>query len=974
MATINDLKKIETNTLQKILEACEKSFPKELNLEEFYGEGQTTWSIPEIGIVYKNTKSKNDLLNFVETLTDTKNIRYAYATIFEEVENRKSESKEAPRPEDQTRTTLSEDELKQFQEEQIALETKRKETILKSDKNVGEAIKRKKELYEIERIREEITKAKQTKQELIDKIIYARIETPEEPKLTEKEEKDLNLLRKLAKNSPQKLVEDMSQTIENKLIKSNIDNLPKDEIKIISKNTATEIVQRLANPEVINEISSQTAIFTNLANDNVIVPKIITKKTAQEGIKKAATTISAYRIIPNVIEREISKTVIGEKFTQVLFGPTPDQIKIEFFDKPTEDITHEINLEKLNDNYINIQENQNILLDTVSDFGKSEARSYVLNKVSTAIETKIASLPAESTIKSLYSTAEVRGILANYGLARPVTWESTNVFGKIVLDYFPEIAPIFSGLSKITGIGFGITSSYVAPIIFISEGSTTIAGVAAYEAATLTSLPIYGATTSFFSTEVGAGIITQATTQATTQAIAQTTTKVAGGLLPAIFASLSTVAGWITFGISTIVGFILGKLLEKVNWKKVKEYLLPLAAIGGGLLIGGPVGLTLIAGGGLVAAGAIRGGIGVGVFFARLGMAIGSISIRIATPVIITLLIIPPLVAFIMFVINSGAYLVPPSSLGSGADNPYMLVTKIAEPKKTSNPNPEIKVNYTVTITALKSTLTNIRVVSTKCTVIKKDKSVVKCPSEIIPDIDKDLIISPTKPYSFVFVSDYNSKYSDSIIYDSIEISADTPEEKGIITSGSATVCIGDCPTNCVKVSDNSQVWPSSLRSNSEVAVGTLVSQYQGFMAKVCSNNEEINLCYNPSQITPKYYAWHIHNSFKDNCDVYFNQKGVSNSGDALFLITHELTHHIQKINGSASSQYFSSGGYFELGGRGFCTYEDTAGGPKDTSAQAESMAEANGLYASIPSWGGCISNYASQYPKNYIFAQNFMR
>ena len=100
-----------------------------------------------------------------------------------------------------------------------------------------------------------------------------------------------------------------------------------------------------------------------------------------------------------------------------------------------------------------------------------------------------------------------------------------------------------------------------------------------------------------------------------------------------------------------------------------------------------------------VARGATLAGIGVGIFnlFGIIGRSIG---IAIATPVIVTLLVLPPLVAFIMLVINNSAYVVPPfsSSSSTGADNPYLLVTKTAEPSKISNPTSKTTVTYTVSL------------------------------------------------------------------------------------------------------------------------------------------------------------------------------------------------------------------------------------------------------------------------------------
>lgn len=427
--------------------------------------------------------------------------------------------------------------------------------------------------------------------------------------------------------------------------------------------------------------------------------------------------------------------------------------------------------------------------------------------------------------------------------------------------------------------------------------------------------------------------------------------------------------------LGAIFGWISEKVLSKINWEKIKEWSAAIVGIMAGLIIGPFFGL----GAGVLAGGAgtlVSMGLGAKLgnltlaamslwiinFFRILG---GATAISIGITMVAIMVSIPVLVALILFIINSSAYVVPPSLNSSlmGFDNPYMSVTKSANPDKIGNPTGKTTVTYTVTITALKGTLSNIRITDTSCTVTKKDETKVTCPDENIPDIPSNATASPSSPYTFTFSMDFDARFADSTVFDSIEITADSLEENGVTTSGSESVCIGDCPTSCIKVVDNARTWPSNLRSNVEQAA-TTIAAHQDFASRVCGGGD-VNVCFDPSQIDPNHFAWHKH---AGSCDVVFNEKGVGSERDATFLLTHEVTHHIQNLDSGSVRDYVNSGAYNEVANSGFCTYSDTKG------SETESMAEAAGLYLSIPSWGGCAANYRSRYPRNFVWAQGFVQ
>lgn len=172
----------------------------------------------------------------------------------------------------------------------------------------------------------------------------------------------------------------------------------------------------------------------------------------------------------------------------------------------------------------------------------------------------------------------------------------------------------------------------------------------------------------------------------------------------------------------------------------------------------------------------------------------------IGAPIIIAVILTPLIVAFILFIINSGAYIVPPApSLMAGLiESQYIKVEKKADTKEISNGELPETVTYTITVTAKKGTLSNISF-DNECKTIKED-SISNCTA---PKPSPPSIISPVEPFEFTYINTYGSSASDSLIIDTFTVTADVEGEvTGEQAASSASVCIGDCPQNCP------HVWP----------------------------------------------------------------------------------------------------------------------------------------------------------------------
>ena len=281
------------------------------------------------------------------------------------------------------------------------------------------------------------------------------------------------------------------------------------------------------------------------------------------------------------------------------------------------------------------------------------------------------------------------------------------------------------------------------------------------------------------------------------------TKVVASGLFAKIGATLGSLGTPVVAAIGAAVGWVVGKIIQKIPWDKVKKY--ASFAIGvvlgiGAYAIAGPIagisvgfgsyGLASVATGG--AAGLKGAGANIGNFFTALG---GIVFSSIGMPVLITILVFPVIVALILFVINSGAYIVPPTSeVFGGISSPYIEITKTPDPPGpfTNNELPKT-VNYNITIKAKKGVLTNVGI-KYDCQVTSSSSK--NCPSisNIPSSVDS---ISPSLPYTFSYTSTYDKGYNDSSIIDTITVTADVAEKSGVTSETSASITFGAPPISC---------------------------------------------------------------------------------------------------------------------------------------------------------------------------------
>lgn len=319
-----------------------------------------------------------------------------------------------------------------------------------------------------------------------------------------------------------------------------------------------------------------------------------------------------------------------------------------------------------------------------------------------------------------------------------------------------------------------------------------------------------------------------------------------------------------------------------------------LAALGAIPALG--AGISLLPGGPQVAG-------GIRAFLGSAGVAIATYGASIATPLAISVLAAPLLVAIFLFIINSGAYIVPqnPYQTAYLQESLYIGVEKTANPTKVDNPPPARTITYSVTITAKQGTLTNITL-SDDCKVLSASGTSA-CPAATIPP--PPAFISPTQPYTFSYKRSYGSQYRDAVAIDTLTVTADTPGAPGETATGSSSVIIGKPPTGCFEFQPANAPYISEFQ-----AAAVELSSHTAYAAKLCAAGPITVQLNTSGPVTTGACAGAGANSmFFDNC-LYFKTHGQA---FITYLFAHESGHTYSKRVGEYSqfvSRGISSEGY----------------------------------------------------------------
>ncbi|MGA3291655.1 MAG: hypothetical protein ABSC49_00740 [Candidatus Microgenomates bacterium] len=591
--------------IKYIRDAFSHFFPEDIiySADKPYVSGEFNWN------------NRRGFINFVYRLTgveiksekDFGNIKKAQLAVEDLVETTESEEK--------VTSNVPEKGLREEQEvERQRREAALKESTESAKKNIEASIKRQQQLAE----------------ELKNKKVYVKAEAPKTTELINEEQNSIDTLKKAAEADPKRLVDQITGEIEKRIASSNPQADPK-EVHLLAEQAAYDTVKNLQGQSL-----AQEAVISNaVAKGNVAVTKIVTKE-GQSTLQQAASDVKNQQILEYTVSRDLASSTFGENFASNVFGPKKlDDFRIEFSSKPNTGFVS-YDLSQIPNNFSASLGDQGNFLGSIKDFGVGKIKSQFLEQASIRLEGWIGQLPSNSFLAQTYNNELVQGALSYFGLGgSSVAWEGTTFFGRLAVDN--GFGPIIGWLGEKTGIDFGIAS--VATDI---GGEIVGSGLTGEAAASL----VAGETAATLTGEVAA---------------------VAGG--EAAGAAVGTAIVPIPI-IGTIVGAVVGWLASKIDWQKVGPFLVgAVVGLGVGIVAGLGVGIAAGVGAGLLTSG-ITGGLpslsSIGSGIAGFTTALASAMVAaIGIPILVTLLVFPVVVALILFIINSGAYVVPTTGIAN---------------------------------------------------------------------------------------------------------------------------------------------------------------------------------------------------------------------------------------------------------------------------------------------------------------------
>ncbi|MBU0997989.1 M23 family metallopeptidase [Patescibacteria group bacterium] len=559
--------------------------------------------------------------------------------------------------------------------------------------------------------------------------------------------------------------------------------------QISSNTTPQDVVERAENQGItkenlevrVQEQRSQVKYWTNKIRQNLAAQKtaekeVKTVKTATEVQKETSPKTQAETIKKDTVKQEVKEVPIREKpQKKVTVIPVTGEEKIEKeipVGQKLENIQIKFDSSEVGSVKDRLNATQPFFVASLNS-QKSEFAdlSPSLNLISKGISSEelnnaansLPEGPEKNTIHRIsYTMERIEKIFPNEvsQIRNSVSIDNLEVqIPKVDFNPSPNNLSLSPNANSLGGYSISDGSSGIETIVDFAKNKVINKASSAI--------------LSKIKTKIGGKLAKTAVGKAASSLTAKLSGTAVGKALSAIGAKIGAALGSVAPIIGNIIGAIAGWLVEK---------LLPLInKIKNWLKEDGPAILT--------AATTI------------MLLPFYYVASSILVPILIILIAIPISIAIIMFIINSGAYIVPPkaSTLGAvGAISAYIDIVKIADPSGPfQNSNLPLEIEYTVTVKAKKSGLANIRI-EDKCSVVAEGTP-MSCPNgePQVSTIEIPETITESTPFSFSYKRLFNDKFKDTLTIDIITITADVPEKENAQAATSAAIKIGNPPDEC---------------------------------------------------------------------------------------------------------------------------------------------------------------------------------
>ena len=627
------LENLTPEDVQQLIDACVNFDAKNILGPEY--EEVLSYSIPHLNLSWKN---KKDFEKDIKFITKTNTIIEANKKLEKKlVEISKNVDKENPANTPDKWTREEQESDREIRERQI------KETKIQAEKQVRESIGKKQQLYEKQQIKNTTYKIASAKiqdkviSELKGKVIYA-VPDQEIPQiaLTANEK----VIIEIAQNNPSLFAKNLSA-----LIIENNPDISRSLADIIAADAANVLSSNVDNKPI------PTGVFASLvqAPDKIQNLSDITK---DELAKTSAITTASWESWNN-FKRDILIRSVGPNLTNMVLEPPEFTYHIS---DTQEAGSYMINIGLLQEKSFDIQKGE--FFETLNSAPVASARQLASKNLNQYALLKLQTLP-KGTVSRLMTSDTFQVIAPLVGFMPINTYVGSNFFGKTVTLLFPKYAPLIEAVAWKMGIGMNVGIVAIPPNMMdaaIIDGLVTPSWMLNKAGLQTAGQVAKGATTNL-NTILGNAVAKGASSILSKIGMQGAAAKVGAMAGSGIIPVIGTIVG-------AIIGSLLGKIVEKIPWKKIAPWLLGgLVGAGTFVLIGPIAGVVSgVAVFGITSAatvGSITLGV-VGSKITKLFVSIGSVFFTtFLRPLLITAMGLVILTAFILFIINSGAYVVP---------------------------------------------------------------------------------------------------------------------------------------------------------------------------------------------------------------------------------------------------------------------------------------------------------------------------